>query len=236
MRKLSRLVLIIPFLFADPAVAYRQPDLLTRIDDKIKSEKVFVKAIDYRLNLFKDELSVSTFQHPLANFKDMKIEALLTAHSVLEVTRDKISKINVFYFDKNDNSRFFQAIIDTNLLKELQKKSFDKDQALARVSLEKSTLPNPIKKNYLSMSYKEITAGLPLSEGVMKAQRQALALRIENLKENGVDVTSLTSLFLKLDDSIRHADTRIKPLYLYTLSMTEELERRNLSFAKNPNK
>ena len=226
-------LLIISFLLVTwiipSGAAFAKPlTLLERVDQKIKEEKVFERAIDYRLNLFKDELSVSTFQHPRANLKDMKIDALLTAHSVIEVTRDKISRISVYYFDREDNSRFYLACVDRNLLNELKKNNFDKDSVLKKVTLEKSSLPNPIQ-DFESMSYKEITASLPLSDGILKAERLALSLRIDNLKKTGVDVTSLNSLFLKLDDSIRRDDNRVRPLYLYTLTMVEAFEKRKIS-------
>lgn len=228
--KLSKhiiLTLLITFSFAGQTCA-RDSTLLDKIEKQISLDRIFEPTLSFRVHQFGSEIVVSTYKHPLAIKKDLKIDALLITHSIFKVTKNSVSVVKVYFFDTNDNSSYYLASIQNKLLNQLKQNTFNKDNVINQVLLTHSKMPNPLKE-LKSSTYKEITSGYSVSDGILSKERQNLFTRIKNLKDKGVDVSSLEKVFLKMDDLVRVGSRDIKPIYLYTITLLEAKERKRIS-------
>lgn len=206
----------------------RALSLVRQMENQIKKDRVFAEALSFRVDQFGNQIIVSTYRHPRAQKKDFKIDALLISHSILKVKQTAITSVKVYFFDSKDNSKFFLATVGKSLLRKLETNRFDKEAVLNQVSLVESVLPNPLKKLKQS-SYKEITQANSVSDGILRLERRALLTRIKELKSDGVDVSNLEKVFLKMDDIVRQGDRDIKPLYLYALTLLRAKEKKQIS-------
>ena len=221
---MKNLFLLLSLFFLLPTVSPASQPLLDQIDQEIVKNRIFEPSIKFRLDRINDELLVSSYRSNLANLKDMKINALLISESILKISPALINKVNVYYFDQVDNSKYWCAIVPRQLMSRLREKSVDKNLALKLVKLYQANLPNPIK-NFSSSTYTEITEKHPVSEGFLKTERLLLEKRIVALKYGGIDVSRLESLFLQLDDAVRREEDSVQPLYLYLLNLIETKEK-----------
>lgn len=229
--------------FACGANLYQVPaqniSLSERVSDELSKSDIFAPAIKYKIHSRQNELLVSTYRDPRANLTDLKIDALLITHAGMKVTDNsklfpKLNRVSVYFFDRDDNSKFWLAEVNPTLIDLLRSNHTNKDEALEKVSLCRLTLNNPLD-HYSGSSYQEMTESFPLSPGFLEPERRILLARIMRLKEKGRDVSSLERLFLQMDDSIRSngGDSGIKPLYVYTLQMLEAKEKNRLSALNN---
>lgn len=231
--------------FAFAASRYEAPfqnenqHLSEKVSEELSKSDIFAPSIKYKIHSRQNELLVSTYRDPRANLTDMKIDALLVTHAGMKVTNNsrafpKLNRVSVYFFDRDDNSKFWLAEVKAPLIQLLRSNHTTKDEALDKVSLSRLTLINSLD-HYTNSSYQEMTESFPLSPGFLEPERRILLARIMRLKGNGRDVSSLERLFLQLDDSIRSngADSGIKPLYVYTLQMLEAKEKSKLSAINN---
>lgn len=197
----------------------------------IESDSILDKSIRFRVSLTDQIATVSTFRHPLAKRKDLKIDALLLARQVFRGS-DAVSTVRVLFFDIGDNSLYWQVPVERKVLDLFADGFIACDRVLSLLSISSNRLANPIL-NYNCDSYDQIISPLPIARNSRDLAR--LNFRLERLKSLGIDVSGLQSEMLELADALRNDDrARVYVIQAHCLLGLESLEsRRRLSRADN---
>ena len=193
------------------------------IADSIKAALIFPAGVNFKIEDSEDTLTVSTYAHPVANASDMKIDTLLVCREVLKHKSDRFRKVVVLFFSYENQNLYAQVSANLCDVKNWERLRLSKPDLLRSISLSWLQLPTPFSR-FADSSYDEIASITEPLQGLLYQERKHLAAQIAKARGSGVDVASVVTAYLLIEDAVRANDVAgARAAYAYTLSLYDNI-------------
>jgi len=149
-----------------------------------------------------DSLRLAIWQHPGASPRDLKIDAVLLAHTVSQHFPGVFERLDCSFFDANITGQSRRVAVKLAELKAFALGKLGPEPFLAGVLLSGETCVS-VAERYQGLSYRQILDQDPVLDGSFAVERKELSDELTTLKANGYDVSQATRQFFALEDLVR---------------------------------
>jgi hypothetical protein len=197
------------------------------LSESIKGALIFPPGVNFKIEDTGELLTLSTYRHPQATDSDMKIDTLLVCKEVLNQKQNLWRKVVVLFFSYDNQNLFTRVTANLGDVKKWERRELGRADLLRTIALEHSKVPNPFSR-FSQSSYDEIASIAEPMQGILYEQRKQLAQQISQAKTLGVDVASVVTAYLLMEDSVRLDDEAgVCSAYAYTLSLYDNIVGKN---------
>ena len=118
----------------------------------IEKAKILAPTITFNARVSKDEVEVATYKNPKAVDKDCKIEAVLIAKAVMDLSPGEVSRVTVYFYSSTALSRYKSLTVTAGDVKAFAAGAIGQDELLTSLKINEGTTADPNKRvaNYLS--------------------------------------------------------------------------------------
>jgi hypothetical protein len=194
---------------------------LQRLAETVRSSHIFPSNSKFKIVRNDSVLSLSTYRHPSGRDLDLKIDTLLLAKEVIKNESPSIARINVYFFNPNDQSNYTLAEISVALVRQFDAGRVSDDAIFNAVQLRQESLGLKLN-NLAKQSYQQIATTLHPGDGILLPERIELFRLAETMKRNGTEVEPMMAACLLLEDAVRQNDDQgARAAYAYALEVFE---------------
>ncbi len=194
---------------------------LQRLAETVRSSHIFPSNSKFKIVRNDSVLSLSTYRHPSGRDLDLKIDTLLLAKEVIKNESPSIDRINVYFFNPNDQSNYTLAEISVSVVRQFDAGRVSDDAIFGAVQLRQESLGLKLN-NLAKQSYQQIATTLHPGDGILLPERTELFRLAETMKRNGTDVEPMLAACLLLEDAVRQNDDQgARAAYAYALEVFE---------------
>jgi hypothetical protein len=221
-------------LFVSPNVALAaaetinlaKPEIITAID----KAKILAPGTSVNADIYRDQVSISTYRNSRANDDDCKIEAAMIAKTVLDLAPKEISRIMVYFFSMANPTQYREIAVTAGDIKAFSAGQTDEKQLISSLKLvqpQMSSIDRQLLEQYVNSS-------LAREPQIVKSQTgDLLEVQSElpgNLPQIDYQMEALRIAHRALLQTNLSAINRVK---LYLKDPTRDGEIRTLSFSSN---
>lgn len=116
------------------------------IVNAIEKAGILAPTITVNARLSKEEVELATFQNPKATEKDCKIEAVLLAKTVMDLSPDQIFRVTVYFYGSNSLASYKSVTITSGDVRAFAVGSIGQEQLLQSLKLKEDRLTDPNKR------------------------------------------------------------------------------------------
>ncbi|MBX9672765.1 MAG: hypothetical protein K2X70_04940 [Candidatus Obscuribacterales bacterium] len=118
----------------------------------IDKAKILAPTITFNVRVSKDEVEVATYKNPKAVDKDCKIEAVLIAKAVMDLSPGEVSRVTVYFYSSSALSRYKSLTVTAGDVKAFAAGAIGQDELLTSLKINEGTTADPNKRvaDYLS--------------------------------------------------------------------------------------
>lgn len=226
-RSALRLILTLSTLTVVSAGTAHADGCKEALFESIKGALIFPPGVNFKIEETGELLTVSTYRHPQATESDMKIDALLVCKEVLNQKHDLFRKVVVLFFSYDNQDLFTRVSATLGDVRKWERRELSRSDLLRTISLEHCRVPNPFSR-FSESSYDQIASIEEPMPGILYEQRKQLAERIWQARTLGLDVGSVVTAYLLMEDSVRLNDEPgVCSAYAYTLSLYDNMVVKN---------
>lgn len=194
---------------------------LQRLSDSLRSSHIFPSSSRFRIIRQDSTLSLSTYRHPSGRDLDMKIDTLLVAKELLRNRDFSVDRINVYFFNPNDQSAYTITEISLDLVRQFDAGRVSDDAIFQALQLRNESLGLKLN-NLAKQSYQKIATTLSPGDGILLKERIELFNKLERMQRIGTGVENLQAACLLLEDAVRQNDEPgARAAYAYALEVFE---------------
>lgn len=220
MQGLSCLILVFLALGAAVYPASGAPDAAGEISRAVESDGILHPALGFRVAFDEDDALLSTYRHPRATERDLKIDALLMARLVFKESK-RVVKVRAYFFDLDPDKQgsFDLVTVSRSDLARFAAGALSVEAILNATRVEPGRLSDGTDGSFAGL------AGLTYQQIVDYSQERNSRARIDRLSRMGVDVSPLTIRLMEIADAERSNDrVRLKALELQLALALDHLE------------
>lgn len=194
---------------------------LQRLADSLRSSHIFPSSSRFRIIRQDSTLALSTYRHPSGRDIDMKIDTLLVAKELLRNRDLSIDRINVYFFNPNDQSDYTLTEISLDLVRRFDAGRVSDDAIFQALQLRNENLGLKLN-NLAKQSYQQIATTMNPGDGILLKERIELFKRLDRMQRRGAGIENLQAACLLLEDAVRqNDDTGARAAYAYALEVFE---------------
>jgi hypothetical protein len=105
------------------------------IINAIENAKILAPGISVNADVYRDQVSVSTYRNARANDNDCKIEAAMIAKTVLDLAPKDISRITIFFFSMTNPTQYREVAVTAGDIKAFGSGETDEKQLISSLKL-----------------------------------------------------------------------------------------------------
>lgn len=147
--------------------------------------------------------SISLFRHPQSTRDDCKIEGVLLARKIIALDPAAVHLVRCVFYDYDRQNEFWDVEVRAQLVKAYAEGKIGQQELINSVVLTEDRQNNPLSEKFAARSYKSILDEDSVCVGAHAEKRLATALRLKELKQQGVDVTPFREQVLRIEDAAR---------------------------------
>lgn len=127
------------------------------IQAAINRAKVLPAGTGLSVNVSKNQASVSTYRNTKANEKDCKIDAVMIAKTIMDLSPEEIINVTVYFYNRSDLSAYDQVTLSSGDIKAFGSGELSKEQFLSSVKLEHHESEDAARiSNYIQASQRRM--------------------------------------------------------------------------------
>lgn len=222
-RSALRLILALSTLTVVSVESAQAQSCKEALTESIKGAAIFPPGVNFKIEDSQELLIVSTYRHPRATDSDMKIDTLLVCKEVLNQKEELYKKVVVLFFSYDNQNLFTRVTANLCDVRKWERLELSRTDLLKAIALEHCKLPSPFSR-FFDRSYDQIASIEEPMQGILFAERKLLAGQIWQAKARGLDVGSVLTAYLLMEDSVRLNDEAgVLSAYAYTLSLYDNI-------------
>lgn len=222
-----RLILALSTLLALSVESARAQGCKESLAESIKGAMIFPPGVNFKVDEAGQLLTISTYRHPHATDSDIKIDTLLVCKEVLNQKQELWRKVVVLFFSYDNQNMFTRVTASLLDVRRWERRELSRCDLLKAISLEHCKVPSPFSR-FSKSSYDQIASIEEPMQGVLFEQRKQLAELISQARADGLDVGSVLTAYLLMEDSVRLGDEAgVNSAYAYTLSLYDNIVSKN---------
>lgn len=195
----------------------------------IQKSKAFGEGARISAAVAGDEVSLSSFRNKTDTQKDLKIEAVMAAKALMDADA-KIHKVTIRFYEILQPKRFSEVTVTASEIESYGAGTLSSEQLLSSLHFkEGQDKPAAGSEGASPAETEPQTAQLPVLEGPLKPERQALLTRIKTLESQGVGVKPFMDAFASIE-KLAFAN-QLQPLQAGVEALTNSVARQETALA-----
>jgi hypothetical protein len=196
-----------------------KPEIITAIE----KAKILAPGISVNADVYKEQVSVSTYRNAKANDDDCKIEAAMIGKTVLDLAPHDISRVTVYFFSMANPSQYKEVAVTAGDVKAFGAGETNEKQLISSLKLvepQMSSIDRQLLEQYAKSSLArepvivktqdkdvlEVQSELPGNLAPVDYQMEAMRIADRALLQS--DVSSIKQIKLLLRDTTKEGEVR----------------------------
>jgi hypothetical protein len=197
-------------LAADQALNLAKPEIINAIE----KAKILAPGISVNADVYRDQVSVSTYRNTRANDDDCKIEAAMIAKTVLDLAPKEISRVMIYFFSMANPTQYREVAVTTGDIKAFSAGQTDEKQLISSLKLVEppmSSIDRQLLEQYVKSSLArepefiktqtddliEVQSELPGNLPAIDYQMEALRIAHRAILQSDISAVKRIKLYLK---------------------------------------
>jgi len=217
-------------LAAAETISLSKPEVINAIE----AAKVLAPGISVNADVYRDQVSVSTYRNARANDNDCKIEAAMIAKTVLDLAPKEISRVMIYFFSMANPTQYREVAVTAGDIKAFSAGQTDEKQLISSLKLVEppmSSIDRQLLEQYVKSSLArepefiktqtddllEVQSVLPGNLPAIDYQMEALRIAHRAILQS--DITKIKRVKLYLQDPSR--DNEVKTMAFDTAGVEQ---------------